>query len=135
MSLPPLITKPQYEARVRRTLDTAETAQFEAFAEDASGLVRNEAGQDFLDGEEPPGVVLPDGILPIVFRVVDRAMENRLGLDSVTQGNFTWRKDTRGPHAAVYLTDDDRDDIRDALEPGASGVAVVSLSNFPLPGA
>ena len=130
MSLPPLITKDQYEARVRRTLDTAETAQFEAFAEDASGLVRNEAGQDFLDGEE---VVLPDGILPIVFRVVDRAMENRLGLDSVTQGNFTWRKDTRGPHAGVYLTRHDKDEIRNALDPERTGFAAVTLSSFPLP--
>lgn len=130
MSLPPVITREQFEARAGRTLSGAAVEQFEAFAEDASALIRQAAGSDFTN--EQDDLDAPAGILPVAFRVVQRAVENPLGHDSQTVGNFTWRKETRTGAAAIYLTDEDVGDIAAAM--GRTGFVSVPYSSFPLPG-
>lgn len=130
MSLPPVITQGQYQDRAGRDLVGSQVPQFEAFASDASALIRQAAGSDLVDSYGD--LDAPAGILPVAFRVVQRAIENPLGHDSQTVGNFTWRKETRTGAAAVYLTDEDVSDINAAM--GRTGFVSVPYSSFPLPG-
>ena len=134
MALPSLITQTQFENRAGMAVSTltgVKLAQFTAFAEDASALIRDEAGLDFVD--EADQLAVPAGILPVAFRVVHRAMENPLGHASQTDGTFTWRKEVGAGAAGVYLTDEDADDINAALAEPATGFTAVSMSNFDLP--
>lgn len=134
--LPPLIDQAQFEHRAgiaEGTLAGVRLAQFNTFAADASALIRQEAETDFVDQSEQLDV--PDGIIPVVFRVVQRAMENPLGHASQTDGTFTWRKEVDAGSAGVYLTDEDTDDINAALDEPDTGFTAVTMSNFDLPAA
>lgn len=134
--LPALLDQPGYEARATRTLGTAEVAQFEAFAQDASALIRQAAETDFMTDDPTPVLDVPDGILPVAFRVIDRAIENRLGHSGQTDGSFTWQTPgISSGSAGVYLSDKDEADIRRALDPPETGFVAVTMSNFGLPGA
>lgn len=130
--LPALLDQPGYEARAGRELTGTDAAQFDAFAQDASALIRQAAETDFMTDDPTPVLDVPDGILPVMFRVVDRAMENRLGHSSQTDGSWTWQKPGQSP-GGVYLTDEDEADIRRALVPPETGFVAVTMSNFDLP--
>lgn len=129
--LPPLIDIPMLEGRLGRTLAGSELVQAAAFIDDASALIRIAAGISFIDAITGV-VVLPAALVPIVVRVVDRALENPHGLESETTGNHSWRAPSEG--SGVHLTRKDRNDIRSALGLN-SGVRSVTLEGYlPLGG-
>lgn len=107
----PLISIDQLEVRIGRDLTGAELAQAEAFIEDASALIRRFVAPTDPNGlwvNAPHGV--PGDLVPIVVRVVNRALSNPHGLDSETVGSHTWRKEGNRS-SGIHLTPEDESDI------------------------
>ena len=120
----PLINVAQLEERLGRVLVGAEVAQAKAFIADASALIRVTAGATFLDDAE--ALAVPEAIIPVVVRVVDRALENPQGLEGETTGNHSWRAAPEG--SGVYLSKRDRADVRAAT--GRSVAGDVTLEGY-----
>lgn len=120
----PLITTTQLEARI----GPVETNRAEAFIDDASAKIRR-----FIEPTDPESVFpvvpddVPDDLVPIVVRIVHRALENPLGLASETTGNYTWRRDAAAVNELVYLSDEDRSEIKETLGAPRGGFAAVTL--------
>lgn len=127
-----LLTVAQYEARLGRTLAPgAETDQVEAFLADASAKIRrfiDPADPDAVYPDAPAGV--PADLLPVVFRIVHRAVQNPLGLASETDGTYTWRRDAAAGNEGVYLSPADKDEIRDATGAGSGFQALTLVSPY-----
>lgn len=123
----PLITVAQLEARLAYSVDAAQAT---TLIDDASALIRDAAGTDFLD-PDTGALVVPAGVVPVVVRVVNRAIENPLGHDSETQGNYTWRNESRDGSAGVHLTSRDVRDVRRAVGKLAAG-SVVMEGDLPV---
>lgn len=111
-----LITVADLEERLQRTVNGVQAV---ALIEDASALIEDAAGgYDFTGG-------VPAGIVPVVVRVVDRAISNPLGLDSETLGSHSWTKQSAGAPGGVYLTRDDVRAVRRAVGKLGVGTAVL----------
>lgn len=124
-----LIELAAFEARTMRSYTGTMLAAVQAFLADASAKIRR-----FIDPESPDSVYpdaptgVPADLVPVIVRVVHRALENPLGHASQTDGTFTWRKEISGGAAGVYLSDEDKAEIRAAL--GRSGsMSVVELAS------
>lgn len=98
-----LITVQDLETRLGRALDPTQTAQAEAFIEDASALVQDIAGTDFINDS---GVLeVPGSVVPVVVAMVRRAMENPLGRTGENLGDYGWQMNAGGvTPATLYAT-------------------------------
>ncbi|MFW6091491.1 MAG: hypothetical protein ACODAF_06400 [Actinomycetota bacterium] len=108
-------------------LSPADRTRADAFLDDASAQIRRVIDRDDPDDvypDAPDGV--PGDLVPIIVRVVHRALENPLGLTAATQGNHTWQAG-RTRSSGVYLTKEDREEIRIAA--GAAQLRVVTLTS------
>lgn len=110
--LPPLARLEDIEARLGRVFPEDERARPFAVLDDASALVRAEAGRTW---NEPNGIVydIPEAILAVVMRVAIRAIENPEGYVSESGGDYSYTR--RGVEDGVYLTDRERKIIRRAV--------------------
>lgn len=96
--LPPLAVLEDLLARA----DVDDETRAEAVLQDASNLIRDEAGKDWVDDLGALSGV-PDMIVTLTLKVAKRALENPDGLSGETYPEYAWRKD--GAEDGVYLTD------------------------------
>lgn len=115
-----LITEEMYVERLGRTLTGARLAQVGAFIADASALVRRIAKGE-LDGADS-ATVSPE-LIPVVFNMVRRGIENPRGLTSERIGDYQWA----GAGQAIYATDDEVALIRSAA--GLGSIGTVELTS------
>lgn len=105
----PLATLEDVEQRLGGvTLDHDAQARVEALLDDASELVRLEAGTTW----EAPAVV-PGAVKAVVLRMVDRAYRNPEGFSAESDGDYSYQRTQVQP--GVYLTDAELRIIRRAM--------------------
>jgi hypothetical protein len=121
MSLPALVSLDDFALRVSVSASDEERAQ--ACLDDASALIRAEAGdEDWVDDDGGLETV-PDVIAAICVAVAVRAFRNADGVRSETIGNYSVAyADTS---TAVFITPGERRMIRRAA--GLTGISSVSL--------
>ena len=126
MSLPSLTDADAFAVRYGRSLSEDETERIEALLGDASDMVRDIAGEDYVDDAGDLEEV-PPAIISVVCEAVRRAFDNPAGLQGETTGNYTWRGPTP-TGSGVHLTMGEKRIIRRAA--GRLGVGVVTLEGY-----
>ena len=101
------------------SLQGADLARAQASLEDASALVRAEAGKPWLDGDT---VTAPAQVVTIVVKASLREFKNPDGFTSEQMGDYSYRTDATG---GAYLTEDERRIIRQAA--GTTGQGLVTM--------
>lgn len=102
------------------SLQGADLARANASLEDASALVRAEAGKSWLaEQEEAVVVTAPDQVVTIVIKAALREYKNPDGFSSEQIGDYSYRTDNTG---GVYLTEEERRIVREAAGAGAHGL-------------
>lgn len=114
---PPLATIEDLEARLGREFAAADLARAAAVLDDASALVRDEAGKTWLD-DAGDLTVVPASIRAVVLRVSERTVRNPGGFSSESAGDYSYQR--TGVEGGVYLTEAERQIIRRAA--GRSGL-------------
>lgn len=104
--LPPLASLPELSRRVGQTLEQGTTDGLRAAAalDDASALVRAEAGQLWTD-ETGYLTEVPGEIHAVVLQAARRAWTNPVGYTSETIADYTWRVDAKAAFGGAYLTE------------------------------
>jgi hypothetical protein len=135
--LPPLASVADLSLRLGVTLAGAEADRAAAVLDDASALIRGEAGAEWVDDAEQLADV-PAVVASVTLAVAYRAFRNPEGFSQTSLGDAAVSYDRGEGHAAVYLTRDERRAVRRAAGTGAIGtVELVSpwsmpTSNYPV---
>lgn len=119
-SLPPLARVVDLEQRLGRTFDDTELTQVEAWLDDASAMVRLEAGRDWVTDDEPPVVNAPPVARLVALKAVERVLRNPDGLSSESAGDYSYQRNAVEDGGGIYLTDREVKLIRRAA--GRSGL-------------
>jgi len=135
--LPPLASLEALSLRLGVTLAGAEADRAGAILDDASALVRSEAGRDWVDDEGALADV-PAVVESVTLAVAYRAFRNPDGVSQTSLGDASISYDRGDGQAAVYLTRDERRSVRRAA--GTSAIGTVELaspwgmpqSNYPV---
>lgn len=90
-----------------------DTQRVVALLEDASALVRDVAGRDWIDPETGDPLPVPGSIRAVVLRAVERAVRNPEGFSSESAGDYSYQR--TGVQPGVYLTEAEEKAIRRAL--------------------
>lgn len=101
------------------SLQGADLARAQASLDDASALVRAEAGINWLSGDGTT-VTAPAQVVTITVKAAMREFKNPDGFTSEQIGDYSYRVDNAG---GVYLTDEERRIIR--LSAGGAGLWTV----------
>lgn len=101
------------EQRLGRVFVNEELGRVVGLLDDASDLVRLEAGKTWATPEATPGAVRA-----VVLRVVERAIRNPDGFSAESDGDYSYQRTQVEP--GVYLTDAERAILRRAA--GRSGL-------------
>lgn len=115
MALPPLATPEDLEYRLGREFTDAELPRVEAALDDASALVRLEAGQTWIDPTTGLVTGLPDAIRTVVLRVAERVIRNPQGFRSESAGDYSFQRYDADDGGGPYLTDREIAIIRKAM--------------------
>lgn len=121
MALPALVSLADFALRVGG-ISAADEDRAQAALDDASALVRAEAGENWVDAEDALEDV-PDLIVTIVVAVAIRAFRNPEGVRSETIGNYSVAY--ADSSTAVFLTEGERRLIRRAG--GRTGIGSIRL--------
>jgi hypothetical protein len=108
----PLADITDIEARMGRTFSGDEHTRVEALLDDASALVRDEAGLTWIDPGTGLLTTVPGSIRAVVLRSVERAVRNPQGFSAESAGDYSYQRTNVEP--GVYLTDSERQVIRRA---------------------
>lgn len=127
--VPPLVRLSDVEARLGTTYATAEVARPLAIVDDASALVRTEAGRTWVLGDGVPDVV-PPTIAAITIRIAIRAIENPEGFTTESGGDYSYSR--KGVEDGVYLTEREARMVRKAA--GKTGLWTQPLERGDLHG-
>jgi hypothetical protein len=100
------------EARLGRELVGDELTRVIALLDDASALVRDEAGRDWI-GPDGSLTVVPGSVRAVVLRATERAIRNPQGFSAESAGDYSYQR--TGVQDGVYLTDAERAIIRRAI--------------------
>jgi hypothetical protein len=124
--LPPLATLEALSERlgILPDAETLDGAQALAALDDASALVRSEAGKEFVD-ESGDVVNVPDIIVSITLASAFRAVRNPDGTTQATVGDVSVSYTREGAGGAVFLTRAEQKAVRKAA--GRSGVNALVL--------
>lgn len=114
----PLADVSALEIRLGRSLEGAEVGRAVALLDDASALVRDVAGKDWIDPVTGALLSVPGTIRATVLRMVDRAVRNPDGFSAESAGDYSYQR--TGVQPGIYLTDAEEKAIRRAL--GKSGL-------------
>lgn len=108
----PLATVEDVESRLARQFTVDETTRVTALLDDASALVRDEAGRTWLDVN---GVLeaVPAAVRAVVLRAVERAVRNPQGFSAESAGDYSYQR--TGVEQGVYLTEQERKILRRAI--------------------
>lgn len=134
MELPPLASVEALEKRLGLapgSLLEPDRARAQAALEDASSLVREEAGRDWVD-EDGVTITAPQSVVVITLRAAIRGFYNPRGFQSEQTGPFSYQL-PRG-ETGIMLTDAERRTVRQAA--GRYGIGTVvtpSAYTDPLP--
>jgi hypothetical protein len=101
------------EARLGRVFVDDELGRVVALLDDASSLVRDEAGKDWIDPDTGGLTTVPGSIRAVVLRVVERAIRNPQGFSAEAAGDYSYQRP--GVEAGIYLDERDARTIRKAL--------------------
>lgn len=119
MSLPALASLEQLATRLGG-IDDSDEERAQAALDDASALIRTEAGEDWVTDDDPPELDtdnLPDVIVTVCCAAARRAVTNP---DGVTQESLDgYSTSYRNDSADVYLTKAERRLVRGAAGRGA----------------
>lgn len=117
--LPLLASVDQLEARMSERLETTDMIRAEALLEDASALIRQEAGEDWVDDNGELAEV-PDIIVTVTVAVARRALTNpdQLQSESISSDAYSY---TRTNSSDVYLKAAERKAIRRAVGRSSAG--------------
>lgn len=99
-----LMTVTQYEARAGRTFIGIKRSQVEAYLDDASAIVRRIAGSredDELSLDDVDNTNVPPELLPVIFNMVTRGLNNPRGLTSERIGDYSY---TQTADRTIYAT-------------------------------
>ena len=110
---PALATYAQFVARLGSTPIGPEIERAKAALEDASALVRNEAGEEWLDDDGDLETV-PAAIVAVTLEVARRAFKNPDGVSQAAVGDVSVSYARDDGSGIVYLTRDERRVIRRA---------------------
>jgi hypothetical protein len=124
--LPPLASLEALSLRLGVTLAGAEADRAGAILDDASALVRSEAGRDWVDDEDAL-LDVPAVIESVTLAVAYRAFRNPDGVAQSSLGDASVSYDRGDGQAAVYLTRDERRSVRKAA--GTSAVGAIELTS------
>ncbi|MFA5517428.1 MAG: hypothetical protein WDA20_14210 [Desulfuromonadales bacterium] len=124
--LPPLASPEALSLRLGVTLAGTEADRAGAILDDASALVRSEAGRDWVD-DEGALTDVPAVVESVTLAVAYRAFRNPEGLAQASLGDASVSYDRGDGHAAVYLTRDERKAIRRSA--GTSAVGAIELAS------
>lgn len=97
----------QYQARAGRTFSGVGLAQVEAYLDDASALVRRLAAtrdDDELSLDDVDYTNVPPELLPIIFNMVQRGLQNPRGLTSETLGDYSY---SQTADRTIYATSEE----------------------------
>lgn len=117
MSLPPLAGVRDLEYRVGREFSDNELPRATAVLEDASSLIRDVAGRDWVD-EDGALSGVPSSIRSTCLKVAERSIRNPGGYSSESAGDYTYQRNSAAD--GVYLTEREEAIIRRAI--GRSGL-------------
>lgn len=120
----PLASAEQLSARLGVSLSGVDLERALAAIDDASALVRGEAGEDWVDDHDEPEEV-PELIQAIVLQVAYRAYRNPEGVFSTQVGDVQVSYGREGHGGAIFLTDDEKKALRRAM--GRSAVSSIQL--------
>lgn len=120
--LAPLASREQLAARLPSGIATADEARADAVIEDASSLVRAEAGKTWVDDGGALTDDLPDVVVSVVLAAAKRAFVNPEELESVGLDGHTAR------FRDVYLTKAERRLVRQAA--GRTGLWTQSTTRL-----
>lgn len=122
MALPALVSLEDFALRLGG-IDASDTERAQAALDDASALIRAEAGtEDWVDAEDALEEV-PDAIVAITVAVAIRAFRNPDGVRSETIGNYSVAYTDSS--TAVFLTEGEKRVIRRIV--GRGGINSVLL--------
>lgn len=125
-TLPPLASLGGFLTRYSGVVATADAARVAALLDDASALVREVAGSDYVDDDGALDDV-PAVLAVIVTEVARRAYDNPQALTGETVGNYSWRG-ARTTGSSLYLTTDERRTVRRVA--GKLCVGTVDLEGY-----
>lgn len=103
--LPSLATIADLEARIGHAItDADDQARAQALLDDASALIRFEAGTDFMTLDEPPVLdVVPDFVVTLTCGAALRGWYNPAGIESAQLGAVSVR------YGGAWLTNSERE--------------------------
>lgn len=111
----PLASITELEARLGRTFTGEESGRALALLDDASALVRAEAGRDWVD-DTGALVAVPAPARAVVLRAAERAARNPEGFRSESAGDYSYQRSES--ETGVFLTDAERRIVRRAVGRG-----------------
>ena len=129
--LPPLASVASLGLRLGATLAGSDAERASAVLDDASALIRAEAGQNWVDESEELADV-PAIVESIALAVAYRAFRNPEGVSQTSLGDASVSYDRGGGQAGVYLTRDERRAVRRAAGTTAIG-AIELVSPWAMP--
>lgn len=109
----PLADVPDLEARLGRVFTGDEIGRVNAVLDDASALVRDEAGRTWIDPDTDSLTAVPGSVRAVVLRAAERAMRNPQGFSAESAGDYSYQRTNVEP--GVYLTDAERAIVRKAI--------------------
>jgi hypothetical protein len=109
----PLADVGALEVRLGRTFTGTEASRAIALLEDASSLVRDVAGKDWIDPVTGALLPVPGTIRATVLRMVERAVRNPEGFSAESAGDYSYQR--TGVQPGIYVTEGEERAIRRAL--------------------
>lgn len=101
------------ESRLGRSLAEGETGRVVALLEDASALVCDVAGRDWIDPDTGHLTTVPGTIRAVVLRMVERAIRNPHGFSAEAAGDYSYQRTNVEP--GIYMTKAEEAIIRRAV--------------------
>lgn len=128
--LPPLASVQMFAARIPGGVDTADYARAGAVLQDASSLVRAEAGTDWVDDDDALLDTVPDVVVTVTIAAARRAFANpdMIASESIQDYSATFASSS----ADVYLTKAERNAVRRAV--GRSGLWTLATTRTDVAG-
>lgn len=102
------------ENRLGRSLHEGEAGRVVALLEDASALVCDVAGRDWIDPDTGHLTTVPGTVRAVVLRMVERAIRNPHGFSAEAAGDYSYQRTNVEP--GIYLTKAEEAIIRRAVK-------------------
>jgi len=131
MSLPALASLEALAARMPSGIAEGDEARARAALDDASAIIRAEAGEDWVTDDEPPALDednLPDVVVSVCLAAARRAFVNPDGVTAESLDGYSTQY--RNDSADVYLTRHERRLVKGAAGLGSLGVHRTTRSDY-----